>query len=103
MRKYLFFAAILILVGASCRKDNLVKATVVDTGDIALDGCGYLLKIEGEDKMVRPTNLPSAYTHDGYKVKIKFDRNGEGEVCSIYPQYEYIELVQLTKVEPDLN
>lgn len=105
MRKYLFSALLLALVAVvSCNKDkNLVKATVVDTGDLASGGCGYLLKLEGEDKPVRPNNLPTAYMHDGYKVKVKFDRDGEGGVCSVYPKYEFIEIIQLTIIKTDLD
>lgn len=104
MRKYIFCAVIIALVAVSCNKDkNLIKATVVDTGDIALDGCGYLLKIEGEASLLRPSNLPTAYMHDGYKVKVEFDKDGGGEVCAVYPDYEFIEIIQLTVIKPDLD
>jgi len=104
MRKYLFCALLIALVAVSCNRDkNLVKATVVDTGDLAAGGCGYLLKLENEDKPVRPSNLPTAYMHDGYKVKVKFDRDGSGEVCSVYPKYEFIEIIQLTIIKADLD
>lgn len=108
MRKYLFCAAIIALVAVSCNKDkDLTNATVIDTGDIAAGGaaggCGYLLRIDGENTMLRPSNLPSAYYHDGYKVKIKFDKNGDGEVCSIYPEFEFIEIIQLTEIKPNLD
>lgn len=104
MRKYLFCALLIALVAVSCNRDkNLVRATVVDTGDLAAGGCGYLLKLEGEDKPVRPSNLPTAYMHDGYKVKVKFDRDGGGEVCSVYPKYEFIEVIQLTIIKTDLD
>lgn len=105
MRKYLFSALLLALVAVvSCNRDkNLVKATVVDTGDLAANGCGYLLKLEGEEKPVRPSNLPTAYMHDGYKVKVKFDRDGGAAVCSVYPQHEFIEVIQLTIIKADLD
>lgn len=107
MRKYLFLAAIVLTAAASCKKDKLTKATVVDTGDLAAGGpsggCGYLLKIEGENSLLRPSNLPSAYMHDGFKVKVKFDRDGHGEPCQVYPQYEFIEIIQLTVIKADLD
>jgi len=104
MRKYIFCALIIALVAVSCNKDkNLTKATVVDTGDLAAGGCGYLLKLEDGATLVRPNNLPTAYMHDGYKVKIKFDGKGEGEVCSVYPKFEFIEFVQLTIIKADLD
>ncbi len=104
MRKLLFAALLTAIVATSCNPDkDLIKATVIDTGDIANGGCGFLLDLDGEDRIVRPTNLPTAYTHDGFKVKVKFDTNGDGEVCAIYPDHEFIELVQLTVVKTDLD
>lgn len=104
MRKYLFCAVLISLVAVSCNQDkNLTKATVIDTGDIAADGCGYLLQLDGESKPVRPSNLPTAYMHDGYKVKVKFDRDGGGEVCRVYPDFEFIEIIQLTIIKPDID
>ena len=105
MRKYVLGAAVIAIVAvASCKKDkNLVKATVIDTGDIATGGCGYLLKLTENGRIVRPSNLPTAYTHDGYKVKVKFDEDGQGFECGIYPKHEFIELVQLTIVKADLD
>lgn len=105
MRKFLLGAALIAMTAASCKKDkNLLKATVIDTGDIATGGCGYLLELTDEGgRTVRPTNLPSAYQHDGFKVKVKFDSNGSGEVCAVYPKNDFIELVQLTIVKTDLD
>ena len=105
MRKYIFGATMIILAAvAACNKDkDLMKAKVVDTGDIASGGCGYLLQLEDGGKIVRPWNLPSAYMHDGYKVKVKYDEDGEGEVCRTYPVNEFIEIVQLTEIKADLD
>ena len=104
MRKYIFASLMLILVAAACNKDKkLQKATVVDTGDVASNGCGYLLKLEDDGRMVRPNNIPSAYMHNGYKVKVKFDENGEGIQCQKYPMNDFIEEVQLTVIKADID
>lgn len=104
MRKYLFCAIITALVAVSCNRDrNLVAATVVDSGHLTAGGCGYLLRLDDENTLLRPSNLPSAYHHDGYKVKVKFDRDGGGEACAIYPDHEFIEIIQLTIVKPNLD
>ena len=104
MRKYFYCTLIIVLVAAACKKDkDLKRATIMDTGDIANGGCGYLLKLDGENTLLRPSNLPSAYMHDGYKVKVKFDADGAGELCRIYPEFEFIEVIQLTVIKPDLE
>ncbi len=80
----------------------MVSATVVDTGDIATKGCGYLLRLsDGGD--VRPKYLPSQYQHDGMKVKVKINRDGEGEVCQTYPTNKFIEVVDLVDIKKDLE
>lgn len=107
MRKYLFSAVLIAMASVvviSCKKDkDLKKATVVDTGDIASGGCGYVLNVDGESEYLRPSNLPTAYMHDGFKVKVKFDRDGAGAACSVYPKFEFLEVIQLTVIKNDLD
>ena len=61
MRKYLLGAALLSMFAVSCNPDkDLVKATVIDSGDIAKNGCGYLLRLENGTEF-KPNYIPSAY------------------------------------------
>lgn len=47
MRKYLLGAVFLTLVATACNKDkDFTRAIILDTGDITVDGCGYLLRLE---------------------------------------------------------
>jgi hypothetical protein len=105
MRKYLLGAAMLaILAAPSCKKDkNMKKAVVVDSGDIATGGCGYLVKLEQDGKLLRPKYLPSAYQHDGEKVKLKFNADGEGEVCQTNHTNQFIEIIEITDIKKDLD
>jgi hypothetical protein len=103
MRKYLLGVFVLLFVFvAACKKDkNMVAATIVDTGDVAWKGCGYLIRLnDGTD--LRPKYLPSQYQHDGMKVKVKFNRDGEGDVCDTYPVKRFIEVVDLIDIKKDL-
>ncbi|RYD55331.1 MAG: hypothetical protein EOP56_16515 [Sphingobacteriales bacterium] len=82
MRKYLFGLAIIAVCAASCEKDrDMEKATVIDTGDIAVGGCGYVLKSDNDGTEYMPSYLHSKYRHNGYKVKFKFDTRGEQFIC----------------------
>ncbi len=105
MRKYVLGFAVLTLLAASCTKDkNMKNATVVDAGDIATGGCGYLLRLDDEDgKLLRPKYMPSAYQHDGFKVKVKYNADGEGGVCDTHPTKKFIEIVELTDIKKDLE
>jgi hypothetical protein len=104
MRKCLLGLAFLAILSVSCRKDrDMVKATVVDSGDIAAGGCGYLLKVEGDAELYRPKYLPSAYQHDGYKVKVKLNKDGEGEICQTHPNKQFYEIVEIADIKKDID
>lgn len=106
MRKYVLGFAVLAVLAVSCKKDkDLLRATVIDTGDIAKGGCGYLLQLtdDADRKEVRPKYLPSAYQHPGMKVKVKYDADGEGGVCDTHPTKKFIEIVDITVIKQNLD
>lgn len=105
MRKYLIGAfAMLTVFVVACKKDkNMVNATVVDSGDIAKDGCGFLLQLESDGSMLRPKYIPSAFQYNGLKVKVKLNRDGEGEICNTYPIKKFYEVVELIDIKKDLE
>lgn len=81
-RKLLRLIPLCALVGfTACDKDkNMVDAIVVDTGDITYEGCGYLLELE-DKALLQPLDLPSAYQHDGIKVKVEYSHTGIQDTC----------------------
>ncbi len=100
MRKYLLGAAMLLVVAAGCKKDkDLKNATVIDSGDIASTGCGYLLQLEDGGDPLRPLNIPSNFMHNGLKVKVKYDTNGDCEICQLQSEYRCLEEVNLTIIK----
>lgn len=106
MRKYLFGAAFLMLAAAGCKQDrNLTKATIMDTGDIASEGCGYILVLEDGTSKLRPRNLPSNFQHDGLKVKVKYDSDDRlnTERCRINNDYFSLQVIDLTVIKRDLD
>jgi hypothetical protein len=101
MRKYLPCAALLFVLAVSCNPDkDLVKATVIDTGDIAQGGCGYIVKLENGEKL-RPAYIPSAYQSDGMRVKIKYSTNGEEQICYIAPIHDVYKIIEIAKIKQD--
>jgi hypothetical protein len=104
MRKYLLGAALLSVLAVSCKKDkDMVKATVIDTGDIATGGCGYIIMLEEDKRELKPIYLPSAYQHDGYKVKVEYSSNGEQGVCTTHPISAVYEIVEIKDIKRDLD
>lgn len=103
MRKYLPGAALVFVLAVSCNPDkDLVKATVIDSGDIAVGGCGYLLKLENGEEL-RPVYLPSAYQSDGMHVKIKYNTNGEEQICYTQPVNKVYQMIEIAKIKNDLE
>ena len=99
MRKYLLYASFVTLLFASCDKDkDMKKATVINTGDVAKGGCGYILKLDETGQELRPIYLDSRYQHDGTKVKVKYDTNGESQVCEVYPEFRTLVVVEITEI-----
>ena len=60
MRKLLLGFAALTVLAISCDKDKeYQKATVIDTGDVTKQGCGYILRM-ADGKEEKPEYLESA-------------------------------------------
>ena len=103
MRKYLLGAALLTVLAVSCKKDkDFIKATIVDTGDITVDGCGYVLRMEdGKDE--KPEYLPSAFQHNGLKVLVKIHSSGVLDTCHFAPPHIFYEKVYIDEIKRDIN
>lgn len=82
IKKYgVFFLLLIAFAAYSCNKDkNMVDATVVDSGDITYEGCGYLLQLN-DSALLKPLYLPGAYQHGGLKVEIEYHHTGIKDTC----------------------
>lgn len=81
---------------ASCKKDNLRVATVIATGDITYEGCGYLLKLEEDGQLLKPSHLPGAFQHPGIVVNIDYNHTGIVDTCDYSPKI--FDLVNLNEI-----
>ncbi|MFT4061750.1 MAG: hypothetical protein QM642_05250 [Edaphocola sp.] len=99
IKKYTLVVACALLAATACNKDkDMVNATVVDTGDITNEGCGYLLRLE-DSALVQPNYLPSAYQHAGIKVKVKYTHTGVIDTCDYTPKI--FDLVSIQDIKND--
>jgi hypothetical protein len=78
MKNILPFKTILFLlffaIPVSCKKDaNLLtaNATIVDTGSIAADGCGWLIKLN-DSTTYQAINLSTDYQKNNLQVSISY-------------------------------
>lgn len=86
------------LAAAACEKDkDFALATVRDAGDVTQGGCGYLLSVDGAGEQ-RPDYLPSAYQHDGMRVKVRYHLSGVYDTCRNASNYQFYEIVNLDEI-----
>ena len=88
------------LAFAACNKDDddFQSAVVRDSGDVSNDGCGYLLDVENEGEQ-KPEYLPSAYQHDGMRVKVKYTYTGVLDTCGHSLPQSFHELVRIDDIK----
>lgn len=102
MRKIILGVFTFSLIAISCKKDkNYTSATIVDTGDISINGCGYLIRL-GDGREEKPLYLPSAYQHDGLKVLVRFHNTGIMDTCRNIPPREFYDQVVVDEIKRDL-
>jgi hypothetical protein len=61
-----------------------VNATVINTGDVAADGCGYLVQIDSAT-FYHPDNLPAAFQKDKLNVTVNYDLSDATFQCGMNP------------------
>lgn len=95
---FIGIVAVMALAGVSCnKKDDLRKATIIRTGDITYEGCGYLLKLDDAGEIIKPNYLPGAYQHPNIRVTVSYDHTGVVDTCDYSPKI--FDVVNLKTIE----
>lgn len=79
---------IIILLNGGCSKemqDQWTDAIVLDMGSPAVDGCGFVLKINND--IYYPINLGESFQVDNKEVKIQYNTLNEMHSCG-FPHAE---------------
>ncbi len=92
------FAASLLLFSACNKNKDFVDATIIDTGDVTLDGCGYLLRLDN-GREEKPQYLDSDFQHNDMKVKVKFHASGNLDTCGFSAPRSFFELVIIDEIK----
>ena len=80
------------LAALSCKKNNSTKwitanATIINEGDVAADGCGWLVKINRPDSSIySPINLATAYKVNNLQVNITYQILTDKLACGGLPE-----------------
>lgn len=83
--KKIFILLVLLSAGSlisleSCKKNAYHDATVIADGDPDVDGCGWLLNIEGEQTFY-PEGLRDKDKYDGAKISILYTVSAVPYTC----------------------
>lgn len=103
MHKILLGIATIAVLAISCKKDkDYTRATIIDTGDITVDGCGYILRME-DGKEEKPEYLSSAFQHNNMKVKVKIHSSGVLDTCRFETPRKFYERVYIDDIKQDID
>lgn len=77
MKKLLIAFVLLVVASTSCKKSDQstqkdISATIINSGNIAADGCGFLIKIDASGTSYHADNLPVDYQKDKLPVTISY-------------------------------
>jgi hypothetical protein len=94
-----------ITIMSYCKKGDKVytaEATIYNSGAVALDGCGWFLRID-TNKEYSPINLGEDYQLHNLKVVIKYRLLDSKFQCGWGAKLQQIELVDIKPKEPNLT
>lgn len=77
MKKQFSVLILLICMSVSCKKadqstEKNISATIIYTGNISADGCGWLIQINASGTSYHADNLPETYQKDKLPVTISY-------------------------------
>ncbi|MDI9319175.1 MAG: hypothetical protein QM530_01755 [Phycisphaerales bacterium] len=94
-KKYFHLIAIILTLSVlACNKPDsgFEDAAVENSGDITVDGCGYLLRFS-DGRKEKPYQLLSAYQRQGMLVKVKYHVSEVLDTCGATKPYFYYKLI----------
>ena len=96
--------ALVVITAIACTKsdsENAVvttEAVVINSGDIAVDGCGWLIKIPVTDSTYSPVNLAEDYKINNLKVKVRFHPMSTKFACGLGAKIRQVTIDNITKL-----
>lgn len=96
---------VITIAAIACQKSNgdnaalITEATIYNTGDLAVDGCGWTLKAAVNDSTYSPINLADDYKVNNLKVKVRFHPKKTKLTCGLgATQLREVTIDNITKI-----
>ncbi|EAY27644.1 hypothetical protein M23134_02891 [Microscilla marina ATCC 23134] len=78
--------------------NKTVVGKIINTGLVAADGCGYLVRTETGQEL-KPLNLSADFQQDGIDVVVTYRLNSEPFSCGLLPTIlTAVTIVNITKL-----
>ena len=73
---------------------------VLDLGDPALDGCGWVIQFDFDDETInyRPIDLADEFLTDGLNVRVNYTLQLDQEPCGLVDQIQLIEIHSISNL-----
>lgn len=104
-KKRLSALLLLFIVLFSCKKDDnnttgkKVSATVIYTGELSLDGCGWLVKIDSTNVTYSPVTLSDTYKKNNLPVVISYNLLTSKYHCGMLAGGSGITQIKITAIK----
>lgn len=90
-------AFILIVISSvlfACKKEKSINGIVKDYGPIELDGCGWVIDVNGE--IYKPTNLEPQYQVHDLQINFDYQNLNTNAHCGLNADaFEEIEILEI--------
>jgi hypothetical protein len=100
--KKILVALTTLAVATGCSKDNSIpsdaisaKATVDYMGDPAVDGLGWVLRIDRSYEV--PTNLPEEYKQDELDVNVVYTKSDQFAPCHCLNRKQMVNIITISR------
>jgi len=99
MKQIFILCCVLLL---ACNKDDVAgtkfsdKATVIDTGEVAVDGCGWVILSE-DSTIYHPNNLPDAFKQNNLEVQVDYYKTHDSFTCGWGAKFN---VINITTIKP---
>jgi hypothetical protein len=101
----LSISLLLLLIASSCKKSQstttatvTANATIVNSGEIAADGCGWIIKLDDQTEF-SPVNLSTDLEQDNLKVSITYTRLSTYTGCGMLAGNPGMHQIKINSIE----
>ena len=102
--KIVSMVALVVITAMACNKSNnenaavITEAVVINSGAVAADGCGWIIKIPVTDSTYSPVNLAEDYKVNNLKVKVRFHPMSTKFTCGWGAKIREVTIDNITKI-----